>query len=91
MNKIKKVTPIIIGTDIKVLIKLPEVSHESALPGLEKLVASDSPLTPTIKTKLLIRKIQQESQIILCFYFPFYFHLTLSLKIRLSIETIHSQ
>jgi len=51
INKIKKLTPIIIGTDIKAFIKLSEVDHEVTFLGLEKFIAICSPLAPNIKNK----------------------------------------
>ena len=51
MNKIKKLIPIIMGTYIKASIKFPAVDHDEALPGLEYIPASFSPLAPNSKNK----------------------------------------
>lgn len=51
INKIKKQTPTIIGTDLKAFIKLSEVDHDVALLGLEKFIATCSPLAPNIRNK----------------------------------------
>ena len=46
MNKMKKLIPISVGTYIKASIKFPAVVHDEALPGLEYIPASFSPLAP---------------------------------------------
>jgi hypothetical protein len=56
INKIKKLTPIIIGTSVKVFIKLSEVDHDVELVGFEKFIAFCSPLAPNIKNKTPNRK-----------------------------------
>jgi hypothetical protein len=56
INKIKKLNPIIIGTSVKVFIKLPEVDHDVELVGFEKFIAFCSPLAPNIKNKTPNRK-----------------------------------
>jgi hypothetical protein len=49
INKSKKLTPIIIGTSVKVFIKLSEVDHDVELVGFENFIAFCSPLAPNIK------------------------------------------
>ena len=51
MNKMKKLIPISVGTYIKASIKFPAVVQDEALPGLEYILASFSPLAPNSKNK----------------------------------------
>ena len=43
--------PIIVGTYIKAFITFSDVDQDEALPGLEQVIASCSPLAPNSKNK----------------------------------------
>lgn len=85
----KKVIPTIVGIDIKAFIKLLEVSHDSALPGLEKFTAIDAPLAPNIKNKTTNKKKTKGIPNNFKFAFPI-FHFTCFLSTLLLYDHSYS-